>query len=49
MLDGGRQTLESEFVKVMPIDYKRVLEETRERTAGASKNGQWDRAVAQPV
>ena len=49
LLDGGRQTLESEFVKVMPIDYKRVLEETRQRTAGASKNGQWDRAVAQPV
>ena len=49
LLVGGRQTLESEFVKVMPIDYKRVLEETRQRTAGASKNGQWDRAVAQPV
>jgi len=47
-LDRGRQVFESDFIKVMPVDYKRVLEQIRQHTAEAVEARQFG-TVAAPL
>ena len=48
LLDRGRQIFESEFIKVMPVDYKRVLEQIRQYAAEAVEARQFG-PVAAPL
>ncbi|MDP6135565.1 MAG: glutamate synthase large subunit [Arenicellales bacterium] len=46
LLDRGRQIFESEFIKVMPVDYKRVLEQIRQHAAEAVEDRQFGTVAA---